>query len=168
MEQERRSLQITWRIQRGTTPVTVSSMWYAAQSHRKSSLTWCSLPFVTFMVIPKVIPSETGGLLSAQKKKSTIQLVPDSDSLCPHLYRTNYLAYSLKHNQLQSHPSSICHRWHVCVPVRSTQPHFPVHSTTHKARGEKKVMTAAKMRTVTQTAVVRTVTMIVNQVVMVM
>jgi len=65
----------------------------------------------------------------AQKKKSTIQLVPDSDSLRPHLDRTNYLAYLLKHDHLQSHPSSIGHRWQLvdglCVLICSTQPHFP-------------------------------------------
>ena len=63
----------------------------------------------------------------AQKKKRTIQLVPDSDSLRLHLDRTNYLAYLLKHYHLQSYPSSIGHRWQLvnglCVPVRSTQPH---------------------------------------------
>jgi len=51
----------------------------------------------------------------AEKKKSTIRLevVPDSDSLRPHLGRTNYLAYLLKHYQLQSHPSPIGHGWHL-------------------------------------------------------
>ena len=34
---------------------------------------------------------------TAQKKRSTIQLVPESDSLRLHLYYTHYLAHSLKH-----------------------------------------------------------------------
>jgi len=54
----------------------------------------------------------------AKKKKSTIQLVPDSDSLRLHLDRTNYLAYLLKHNHLQSHPSSIGHRWQLVNGLR--------------------------------------------------
>ena len=36
----------------------------------------------------------------AQKKKSTIRLLPDSDSLRQHLDRANYLVYLLKHYQL--------------------------------------------------------------------
>ena len=78
----------------------------------------------------------------SQKKKSTIQLVPHSDSLLLHLDSTNYLAYLLKHYHLQSHPSSIGHQWQLvnslCVPVRSAQPHSPIHATTHKARGGEK------------------------------
>lgn len=66
----------------------------------------------------------------AQKKKSTIRLLPDSDSLRHHLYRANYLAYLLKHYQLKSHPSPIGHGWHLvnglCLPVRSTQPPLPL------------------------------------------
>ena len=45
-----------------------------------------------------------------QNKKSTIRLVPESDSLRPHLARTNYLTYLLKNYHLQSHPSPIGHR----------------------------------------------------------
>jgi len=78
----------------------------------------------------------------AQNKKSTIQLVPYSDSLRLHLDHTNYLAYLLNHYHLQSHPSSIGHRWQLvnglCVHVHSTQPHFPIHATTDKARGGEK------------------------------
>lgn len=66
----------------------------------------------------------------AQKKKSTMRLMPDSDSLYQHLLRANYLAYLLKHYQLQSHPSPIGHGWHLenglCLPVRSTQPPLPL------------------------------------------
>jgi hypothetical protein len=65
----------------------------------------------------------------AQKKKPTIRLVPDLDSLRPHLERANYLAYLQIHYQLQSHPSPIGHGWHLvnglCLPVRSTQPPLP-------------------------------------------
>ena len=64
-----------------------------------------------------------------QKKKSTIRLLPDSDSLHYHLCRANYLTYLLKHYQLQSHPSPIGHGWNLvnglCLPVRSTQPPLP-------------------------------------------
>lgn len=66
----------------------------------------------------------------AQKKKSTMRLMPDSDSLYQHLLRANYLAYLLKHFQLQSHPSPIGHGWHLvnglCLPVRSTEPPLPL------------------------------------------
>ena len=62
----------------------------------------------------------------SQKKKSTLRLVPDLDSLRPHLERANYLAYVQKHYQLQSHPSPIGHGWHLvnglCLLVCSTQP----------------------------------------------
>ena len=65
----------------------------------------------------------------AQKKKSTVRLVPDSGSLHQHLARANYLAYLLKHYQLQNHPSPIGHGWHLvnglCLPVRSAQPLLP-------------------------------------------
>ena len=49
----------------------------------------------------------------AQKKKSTMRLMLDLDSLYQHLLRANYLAYLLKHYQLQSHPSPIGHGWPV-------------------------------------------------------
>lgn len=66
----------------------------------------------------------------AQKKKSTMRLMPDSDSLYQHLLRANYLAYLLKHYQLQRHPSPIGHGWHLvnglCLPVRSTEPPLPL------------------------------------------
>ena len=56
-----------------------------------------------------------------QKKKSITRLVPDSDSLRPHLERANYLAYVQTHYQLNNHPSPIPHGWHLvnglCLPV---------------------------------------------------
>lgn len=66
----------------------------------------------------------------AQKKKSTVRLMPDTDSLKQHLFRANYLAYLLKNFQLKSHPSPIGHGWHLvnglCLPVRSTEPPLPL------------------------------------------
>ena len=65
----------------------------------------------------------------AQKKKSTIRLAPDSDSLRHHLERANYLAFLQKHYDLQTHPSPIGHGWHsdagLCLPDRYTQPALP-------------------------------------------
>ena len=65
-----------------------------------------------------------------QKKKSTMRLIPDADSLHQHLLRTNYLAYLLKNFHLQSHPSPIGHGWHMvnglCLPVRWTQTSLPL------------------------------------------
>ena len=66
---------------------------------------------------------------SVLKKKKIIRLVPDSDSLRPHLERTNYLTYLQKNFQLQNHPSPVGHGWHLvnglCLPVRYTQPALP-------------------------------------------
>lgn len=66
---------------------------------------------------------------SVLKKKKTIRLVPDSDSLRLHLERANYLTYLQKNFQLQNHPSPIGHGWHLvnglCLPVRYTQPPLP-------------------------------------------
>jgi len=75
----------------------------------------------------------------AKKKKSTIQLVPDSDSLHLHLDRTNYLAYLLKppKSSLIDWPPVAAGKWPMCACL-STQPHSPIHATTHKARGGEK------------------------------
>ena len=66
---------------------------------------------------------------AALKKKKIIRLVPDQDSLYPHLERTNYLTYLQKHYNLQSHPSPIGHGWQLvnglCLPVRYNQPSLP-------------------------------------------
>ena len=48
-------------------------------------------------------PGEARAAKWRAQKKSTMRLMPDSDSLYQHLLRANYLAY-LKHYQLQSHP----------------------------------------------------------------
>ena len=99
-------------------------MWYAAarDSRRHQS-------FDISMLIQKSknLADARAAKWRAQKKKSTIRLVPDSDSLHQHLARANYVAYLLKHYQLQNHPSPIGHGWHLglCLPVRSTQPPLP-------------------------------------------
>ena len=77
--------------------------------------------------------SKTLGEVRAAKwraqKKSIIRLIPDSDSLRPHLERANYLGYVQRHYQLHNHPSPITHGWHLvnglCLPVRHTQPPLP-------------------------------------------
>jgi len=63
------------------------------------------------------------------KKKSTIRLPPDDDSLDLHLLRTNYITYCQLHYQLLEHPSPIGHGWEIingkCRPVRHTLPPLP-------------------------------------------
>ena len=67
--------------------------------------------------------------MESAEKKSTIRLVPDLDSLRPHLERANYLAYVQQHYQLRSHPSPIGHGWHLandlCLTIRYTKPPIP-------------------------------------------
>ena len=58
------------------------------------------------------------GLRSGELRRRKVQYdlklcLHDSDSLLPHLGHTNYLAYFLKHYQLQSHPSPIGHGRHL-------------------------------------------------------
>ncbi|KAF3856929.1 hypothetical protein F7725_017652, partial [Dissostichus mawsoni] len=59
------------------------------------------------------------------KKKSTVHLPPDDDSLDHHVERKNYIAYC----QLLEHPSPIGHGWELvngkCRPVRHTLPPLP-------------------------------------------
>ena len=66
---------------------------------------------------------------AALKKKKIIRLVPDQDSLHPHLERTNYLTYLQKHYNLQSHPAPIGHGWQLvnglCLQVRYNQQSLP-------------------------------------------
>lgn len=66
----------------------------------------------------------------SMKKKNTIRLAPDTDSLRPHLERANYLAYLQRHFDLLSHPSPIGNGWQlkdgVCLPVRYTQSPLPL------------------------------------------
>ena len=65
------------------------------------------------------------------------RLVPDLDSLRPHLERANYLAYVQQHYQLRSHPSPVGHEWHLendlCLTIRYTKPpHSQIHISTNK------------------------------------
>jgi len=72
------------------------------------------------------------------KKKSTVRLPPDDDTLNHHLERTNYITYCQVHYDLLEQPSPIGHGWEFrngkCRPVRHTRlplPHqlIPVDST---------------------------------------
>ena len=59
-----------------------------------------------------------------QKKKNTLLLPPDSDSLYHHLQRENYLTYCLKNFEVREHPSPITNGWKLkngkCRVVRYT------------------------------------------------
>lgn len=63
------------------------------------------------------------------KKKSTIRLPPDDDSLNHHLQRTNYITFCQLHYELLEHPSPMGHGWESvngkCRPVRHTLPPLP-------------------------------------------
>ena len=63
------------------------------------------------------------------KKKGTIRLPPDEDSLDLHIQRTNYISYCQKNFFLQEHPSPIGHGWELvngkCRPIRHTRPPLP-------------------------------------------
>lgn len=63
------------------------------------------------------------------KKKSTMRLPPDSNSLDFHVERTNYITYCQRHYNLLEHPSPIGHCWEImngkCRPVRHTLPPLP-------------------------------------------
>jgi len=126
MEQARRSTGEVWRSTQ-----TAISMWYAAPSHTEviTDLEKFVVRFVYGDTKSKTVGDVRAAKWRAQKKKSTIRLLPDSDSLRQHLERANYLADLLKHYQLQSHPSPIGHGWHLvnglCLPDRSTQPLLP-------------------------------------------
>ena len=64
-----------------------------------------------------------------QKKKNTLCLPPDSDSLYHHLQRANYLTYCLKNFELREHPSPIMNGWKEengkCRAVRHTRGPLP-------------------------------------------
>ena len=91
----------------GGTPVTVSSMWSTAPSHTGREVISDLEKFVICRAYgdtkSRTLKDASAVKWRAQKKKSTIQLVPDSDSLRLHLDRTNYLAYLLKQYHVQSH-----------------------------------------------------------------
>ncbi|MES9880814.1 MAG: hypothetical protein ABW185_08030 [Sedimenticola sp.] len=63
------------------------------------------------------------------KKKSTIRLPPDDDTLDHHVERTNYITYCQLHYNLIEHPSPIGHGWTIengkCRPVRHRQLRLP-------------------------------------------
>ena len=68
------------------------------------------------------------------KKKSTILLPPDEDSLDRHVERTNYITYCQLHYNLEEHPCPIGHGWELvngkCRPVRHTLPPLPQQLTS--------------------------------------
>lgn len=74
------------------------------------------------------------------KKKCTIRLPPDEDSLDRHVERTNYITYCQLHYNLQEHPSPIGHGWELvngkCRPVRHTLPPLPQQLTSHDCSDE--------------------------------
>jgi len=92
----------------------------------------------TFVIC--VIYKESTGLTCGQarasrwhnmkkKKKSTLRLPPDDDTLKHHLERTNYLSYCQIHYDLLEHPSPIGRGWEFingkCRVVRYTKPPLP-------------------------------------------
>ncbi len=99
-----------------------------------------------------------------QKKKNTIRLAPDSDSLRLHLERANYLTYLQKHFDLQIHPSPVGHGWHLvdgmCLLSALLSPHFrhPSPCLQTRSRMTVTVMSATKVMTVSLTPVARAVT----------
>ena len=73
-----------------------------------------------------------------QKRKSTVTLQPDQDSLSNHLQRTNYITYCQIHFRNKDHPSPISHSWEIwsrrCRPIRHTLP--PLIQQAHCAAEE--------------------------------
>lgn len=69
------------------------------------------------------------------KKKNTIRLPPDNDTLDQHLKRTNYLSYCQQNFNLDEHPSPIGHGWELvngkCCPVRYTLSPLPQQLPLH-------------------------------------
>ena len=63
------------------------------------------------------------------KKKNTLRLVPDDDTLRHICIRANYLSYCQKHFQLKDHPQPFGHGWELingkCRPIRYTSPALP-------------------------------------------
>ena len=70
-----------------------------------------------------------------QKKKSTMRLPPDKDTLTHHFKRVNYLAYCQMNFILTEHPSPIGNGWQIvngkCRPVRNTLPALPDQLNPH-------------------------------------
>ena len=73
------------------------------------------------------------------KKKTTLRLCPDDDTLNHYCDRANYLSYIQLHPELYNHPSPIGHGWMLvdgnCRPIRNSIPPLPsnlkVHSFNH-------------------------------------
>ena len=69
------------------------------------------------------------------KKKSTLRLPPDEDSLDLHVQRTNYITFCQLHYKLLEHPSPIGHGWEIvngkCRPLRHTLPPLPQELLMH-------------------------------------
>ena len=63
------------------------------------------------------------------KKKSTLRLCPDDDTLNHYCDRANYLSYIQLHPELYMHPPPIGHGWWLadghCRPIRNTLPTLP-------------------------------------------
>lgn len=66
-----------------------------------------------------------------QKRKSTVTLPPDQDSLWHHLERTNYIVFCQRHYEDREHPSPLGHGWEIingrCRPIRYTKLPLPTH-----------------------------------------
>ena len=88
-------------------------------------------------VLTKIYNSEERTCASAravkwrkQKKKNSMYLPPDKDSLQHHLERTNYITYCQRNFQLTNHPSPLNHGWELlngkCRPVRYKHPALPM------------------------------------------
>ena len=63
------------------------------------------------------------------KKKSTLRLCPDDDTLDHYCERANFLSYIQLHPEIYNHPSPIGHGWMLvdghCRPVRNKLPALP-------------------------------------------
>ena len=79
----------------------------------------------------------------AMKKKSFLQIPPDTDCLRQQFIAANYLTYLVLHPLLKKHLSPIGHGWELvdgnCHPVRHTRPALPAHlPTLHLETAEKR------------------------------
>jgi len=86
------------------------------------------------------------------KRKSTLRLPPDDDSLNHHVERPNYITYCQLHYALFEHLSPIGHGWEIlngkCRPVRyrPTLPPLPQQITSWKFQLEVAVIVVVMMR----------------------
>jgi len=121
------------------------------------------------MVIPKTGPWKMWGLLSGELRRRKVQsnlcLMQTVSVGSLHLDRTNYLAYLLKppKSSLTDWPPMASDKWptaYVCLSVQTAPLRYPSHYTESQM-WRKTVMATANVWTVSQTAVVHTVTVIV-------